>query len=690
MSNLPNGGEKVVIKTRGKAPVHHNNYPMPYNFAAPERFGECSPFMHFFGVPDDSKVLLRSVDTLESMSLSDPLLQEIRKNKDYYVCRRSAILPHTWDLIYNNPVKGDDINADLANSILHLKNFVSGGVTYGGLQRLFLYSVNESRLLIPDGDTSKVYPGLRWINVLTFLRTHVLLNGFFAKDSLFAAFQMPLSRLLGDSYDSVMQSILSSNWSFYHTLLQKISIYANQTTFTVRFIDYDGNDVLVRNYDFTDVSARLAFFYDFIENPLIEDFTGLTAANLVLAVSAAYNTVKANPYFTHFWTYDTSESNYVNSLIASGPNADLPINIAPVIAYQLAMFEYQTNDKIDYIYSAKLYRQLWESFAFSHNLQFEYNQYTLPYDGFSMITIASVIDDASFVIRPRHIEALDLLISLIYRKRSLKYADYFTGSRSTPIAVGDVNVDVSGGSASAIDITKSIQMQRFLNQVNRVGRKAKEYLRGVFNADYHTECDCPVKIGHTDETIYNVETQNTGAAQVSLDQSRTVNFKSHSSNFAFETSFDEASIVIGVSSYEIKRFYPYSFDPMARKIDRFDMFNPYMQYIGDQPIKKTELDAAYPDDNFSYTNRHMEYKTRISYFIGDFHDALRGWVFATQDLAVGQVIDPDFIRAHQNELDRYYVALTGTTPTTRYHFICKYTNLISANRNMVFNPQILG
>lgn len=235
-----------------------------------------------------------------------------------------------------------------------------------------------------------------------------------------------------------------------------------------------------------------------------------------------------------------------------------------------------------------------------------------------------------------------------------------------------------------------MQKQRFLNQVNRVGRKAKEYLRGIFNSDYHTECDCPVKIGHTDETIYNVETQNTGAGQLELDQSRTVNFKSHSSNFAFETSFDEASIVIGVSSYEIKRFYPYSFDPMARKVDRFDMFNPYMQYIGDQPIKKTELDASYADDNFAYTNRNMEYKTRISYFIGDFHDALRGWIFATQDLAVGQVIDPDFIRAHQNELDRYYVALTGTTPTTRYHFICKYTNILSANRNMVFNPQILG
>ena len=123
------------------------------------------------------------------------------------------------------------------------------------------------------------------------------------------------------------------------------------------------------------------------------------------------------------------------------------------------------------------------------------------------------------------------------------------------------------------------------------------------------------------------------------------------------------------------------------------MFNPFLQYIGDQPVQSVELNAENNvGDIWGYNSRHIEYKAgcAVDYCVGGFRNELSGWIFKQPDLAHGEFINPDFIRAHQNELDRYYVALTGTTPTKRYHFICKYNNYVSATRNMVKAPQILG
>ena len=48
---------------------------------------------------------------------------------------------------------------------------------------------------------------------------------------------------------------------------------------------------------------------------------------------------------------------FVFAPVLYSSSSDVPFNFGRVCAYQLAVAEYMTNDKVDHIYSAELYRQ---------------------------------------------------------------------------------------------------------------------------------------------------------------------------------------------------------------------------------------------------------------------------------------------------------------------------------------------
>lgn len=691
MSNTPNGGDKAVLEQgRTKVPSHHNRYPLGYRFANSERFAEINPFFKYRGTDGDKNVLLHSSSTVDSMSLNAPILQSIRKNLDFYQVDMRAILPRTYEYIKSLPEHGDDIDARKANCLICFRDDVGDPVLADGISKL---ACNVS----PSVDLTFVGCFQR------FMRFLAVWDSLFSPDSLFASFRMPLADFLDPRGGKTYIDMLNLLWEFYHDVWDgyvSASLSQGRTSALIQFLDSANDIIFTKSYDFASVSDRMQFYYDFLENPnytsVLQNAGGIFISDFTSALSSSLQKVKFSELNDYFDAADGSlvvlSTFFPETPTPTGvfQNMHKPINIESICAYQLSCAEFFTNDHVDYIFDAKLYRQLFESFLVDNTaISFNYNGLDLPYDGFSAV----VLDDISISLADS-LSSFNLFLSLITKKRSLRYKDYFTGSRTTPLAIGDNNIQVNNNVASVIDITQKIQLVRLRMAVQRVGRRAKDYINRVLGGDYRPDVTIPVKIGHIDTTIYNEETQNTAESQLALDNSRTAVLKNHTSKFGFETDCDVDSIIIGLSSYDIVRFYDRGFDPFALKVDRFDMFIPEMQYIGDQPISRAELNAGLDVDlPFAYTGRHMEYKTAVDFCSGAFRTSLAPWIFVQPSNGVvdssGTFLNPDFIRAHQNELDRYYVALTGTTPLERYHFICKYHNNVWSSRNMVVAPNIL-
>lgn len=684
MSNTPNGGDKAVLEQgRTHVPTHYNRYPLGYRFASSERFGEVNPFFKYRGVDGDKNVLLHSNSSVDSMTLNAPILQSIRKNLDFYQVDMHAILPRTYDYIKTLPERGDDINARDANCLICFRQ-EDGTPSLAYLLNSLVSTVYSSSDYNFDGFFQR------------FMRFLAAWDCLFSPDSLFSAFRMPLADFLDPRGGKTYVDFNNHLWDFYHTVWHYYleNAGADHNIVYVQFLDSENEPIYTKSYDVSLVSDRLQFYYDFVENPSYR----------VVSVGGFFNSVEFTVALddtlslTQFSDLDAYFKNddFLNDFFPVSPtpqgvysNVKVPINIESIIAYQLVCAEFFTNDHVDYIYDANSYRQLFEAYSITLGDTYSYNGLQLPFDGFSAIVLHNLFYSSS-----SNLSFYSLFLSLISRKRSLRYKDYFTGARTTPLAVGDNNVEVNNGVASVVDITQKIQLIRLRMAVQRVGRKAKDYVNRVLGGQYRTDPTVPVKIGHIDTTIYNEETQNTANDQLNLDNSRTAVLKNNTSRFGFETDCDVDSIILGLSSYDVVRFYDRGFDPFALKVDRFDMFIPEMQYIGDQPISRSEINAgAAVDIPFAYTGRNMEYKTSVDYCTGAFRTSLATWIFTQptgplQDSSL-LVLSPDFIRSHQNELDRYYVDLTGTTPLERYHFICKYHNFVHSTRNMVVAPNIL-
>lgn len=719
-TGAPLGGDPVNDPKDRKPKKSRSYFDLSYKFATTLRFGEISPFLYVPCVPD-SKKTVRSSHLLRSFSLESPLLQNLRIKKDFIAVPRRALLPRTWDLIYTNPTRGEDIDAGQANTIMPANELA---------QAISLYDfgyLDQNSQVITVPDANDVYSGVGVFQSVFMITLHrlVMVNSLFAKDSLFSTFRMPLSikgtTLNGVELDS--NKWLSEHWEYFHTLCDALGsldpvIRVVYRSGPVRFYRLGAGI----STDPRNMSDRMRLFYDYIDDPSISGiFTMANAvssagvANLNSAIGTVSNVISStvnNEMIAAFGNkYDPFVSSYGRK-----------VNWSPLIAYLLACVEFHSNDHVDDLYSVDLVRNMYDTYG--GTVTYSINGISGEYDAFSYAKLKQFMasnlprfwspGDNWFSFVSLNTHYLSALYALITRRRSLRFVDYFAGARPQPLAVykagslSDVEATVNNNKVSAIDITKSIQAQRFLNQINHVGRRAKDYLKGLFGIEPMDRTDVPVLLGTVTESIYGIETQNTADAQTQDKNSITTNFQSSANNFAFEFSSREESIVIGVCYFDIERFYDRGFSRFASEVDRYDMYNPYFQFIGDQPLYLREYDSTglqnVMDDTsvFGYTSRDQQRKTFTDYcngdFVGDVNQltdlqnvgTLRTWLFKQQYEISSPHISPDFIRANQTELDRYYIAHTGDNSADRYNFICLFTNHIDASEPMAFNPQILG
>lgn len=735
--------------TRGHIPRMYSTFDksLSYRLINTHRFGEYMPTFVMDGVPQD-KIRLNSVDRYDSLSLNAPFKGTIRKTKSTFMVPLMALLPFNWDLIYVQPSNGDDVPDD-ANCVI--VNFMQS------FNSLWSSAWSTLKSNIPNVVSGSAAPSaVEYGNFLTaVLRTLVLgeyvyshgclLNVLgYKTGSRFRATQ-PVSDAVLDgvsngfdfSYDALYDAVFSA--------ITDPRIFADGATLTL-YVPR-GNGGSAASYvipvgqgalrssssidsDLHQADIPLRFVLEtFRENPLsyvvVSGMTSSSVAwtsarsiiNYYLTASIALPSVSP--------IVETPGVGSNNDITALNPSA---LNLSRVLAYQMACWHFYSNSSIDFIYTAELFRSYISSFVAAQvtpfsgstlsnaNRLFTWNGRSLPYDWLSghilnfgffyenlssspvviNVVYSQLYATSSFVGLNR---SLSLFAAIFSYRKSLRYADYFVGSRPRPLAPINTDVSVNNNMVSVIDITRNIQAQRFANAVMRSRQKIEDYVKLTTGRapapDYHN----PFYLSDESQVIFGDDVQNTSTAQQTDANSRTANFASSPSPYVYTFHNDDnhPCVYLQIVSYDVRRAYSRTIERQFMHINRYDMFNPSFQFIGDQPVYAMELGyipaGQTPPSIFSYQTRDIEYKERYDQVSGGAVENLPGWFITDRDQAAfgGQnfVLNPDFIRSHSFEFDRYFLSLTGYSLGSYFHFIVDTQNNVSAKRQMAVDPQIL-
>lgn len=700
---------------------NHSNFKPNYSLYGSYQFGLNTPSFVMEVLADDRNSL-RSLHDVDTLSLKAPVMMPVKKSTDSFMVPLRAILPRTAELLITNPLRGDDVQADDVNcgiSSAMLKQFLDRNHTI--LQQLFAAQTIDSTWTLEKYLTT----------LLLCYRTDMMVTSVSALpkylgynfNRLYKYYYTELSTMLGDDvevdhfWERVMEGLFSSAFdagmqsdpsSYYFEVTMRCPVFRAAAS---------SDNISVGSWKNKVYRVHPAAYKNKFYNPArditLPDLLAMILSEPGLPVVTDISNCALN-------TIDITTSDFssavlgMSSLVLTSRTYDEEfVNLSRLAAYQLACAEFYTNDKVDDVYSASLYREnLWNliRFAVTTRHTFDYNGMQILFDAFSayMLNHAllnypsnlwtdltnfldSLQQGSTYFGDPYQLPVFLLVQNIFGFTRSLRYEDYFVGSRPNPLAVGNVNVNVQSGAISVIDVTKNIQVQRFLNQVNRTGRKFGEYVRGILGDTPLKDAHEPIFLAHIADTIGGEETDNTGDAQMSLGNSTTSKFRSNVERYQFVVESKEPSIIISIINYDIPRVYRNIMDRQNFHIDRFDMFNPFMQFVGDQPVYQDELDPQLvknSEHTFGYQLRYAEYKNRVDTCAGAFAvDALPGYAKIYDPKSDN--IDSDFIRSQVGELDEFYVSLTGLTPAFRPNFIIRVDNSVSSTRPMVFAPSIL-
>lgn len=687
-STQPTNSRNVDNKTYRQ---ESNQFDLSYDHFTTASYGMLTP--HFaMNVVEGDVVPLNSKHKVLTHTLKSPLFSGVNMHKDYFLVPNRAILPRNWEIIYKNPVQGDDVPED-ANC------FVESRVLVSNLMHPILHNID---MLSPD------LSALQFTNISRYF---ILLELFFSYGSLLSRVGYNLAPLFRwYRLDSTGSRILDGdNLSFDQFIEQ-------------RFIPW-----------FTAVNPQLIVN----GHSYILDSGDYSAENLTSPKVSIHRFLELMRQYPDFELkyYNGADlpnlrdlfygSDFVDNLV---PNLDLvfdvdvydaenTINFDRVIAYHLAYAQFYTNDHVDFDYTADMYRSSMETLTGlilnnpyggdpmpsdgSYGVSFfEYNGSLRQYDVFSSHNLTKVVSNLNTLSPDTYLWTTENHLAywqnLLGLEHSLRYGDYYSGSRVNVLAVGEASAAVIDNSVSAIDQTRSILMQRFLHAVNRGRNTFNGYIQMLSGKTPTVDATVPRYLAHTTSGLGGMEVENTGENQGNI----VTLLRGRDEQYSFTCEVDEPGIILGITSFSVKRLYSRSLDRFALKKDRFDMFNKFFQYDGDQSIYLVEKDASFlntnkGDLNFSYTGRHMEYKQRVSIATGGAVEFLPAYAFVTdnaeaqQNVAEDTNLTPEFIRASSTEFNRFYASLANYSLAGFFHFIIYYNNECNASRQMALNPSIL-
>ena len=668
----------------GKTPRSQSTFAESYSRFQTERFAENAPFFVMEAVKED-RLPLVSNHEVQTYTLKSPILQSLAKKKDYFVVPMECILPINWGKFYTEPNIGQDVPDDCG---LGVENF------WSKMSSLFITSLGALSTKFADTSLTDAQKLDALFHFLIFfepiyscgsLMTTLGISGhnwFRCLDQTIPSAEVSLT------YDEVFDKFISK-------IMDRISFSVGQ-----------GLYFILNSQSFRICTDPKTFETSSVQDVTMREALELMRDDLSFTIGNFDGTIG---------TLITDLSTILSDLYFPLPSSDAPLNLGRLWAYQLVNAHFYSNDHIDFVFSADLFRsyilQLVTGTAGTQTYvpKFTVNGLDYLYDALSAYNFNRVIGNFSSsdgifartntTAYPTLSEMHAYFVALFSFKRSLRFQDYFTGSRAYPLA-GNQNptVPVSGSAVAVLEMSKASMFTKFLQAVNRSGRKIGNYLQELFPGkkvayDFHN----PMYLSHYSDLVGAQETENTGAAQVATNRpiAVTSRLRATASQKAFVFEPDRDCIVIGISYYDLPRVYSRATEGQNFFVDRFDIFNPFLQYIGDEPISEAEIGTDTPDLSkpFSYTNRNMCYKQRFNQASGGFcvpSTQLDNWIFPADTLRrrFFHNISPSFIRSFNAELDRFYQSLTGYSLGTYFHFIVRYDNRMDASRPMTYAPTI--
>lgn len=638
-NDRPNGATqpaKAVNDTQVFVNRNRNTFDLSYFNYKTQRFGQYEPFFVMEGVPGDN-IPLHSSHNVRSLPMKSPFLSSLTLSKDYFMVPMQAILPNTWEMIYANPASGDDVPDD-ANCLFNL------------------FSV--ARLANITNEEWATYPNVTQLKIIMLL------------ESVFSAGSLPAQ--LGYTMQNTGH-LSTTSFDFYFNQCMD-AVYSQSPTLVFALPDASAAYLSAPK-------VPKGVFVDFLRS----NYIYLTEVTSQITVPSMKDWYTGNETLFAAW-------------------AAQEFNISRILAYQICCKQFYVNTKIDPIYNAQLYRDnfffLLKKFTdgfLSPVLSYESfsrNGVSVPYDFFSKHYLQKLSTSTS--ITDTYINNLaDIYYYLFSFNRVLKFGDYFTASRTQPLGSdvnNQMNAPVVGNEVAAIDMSKSIVLQRFLNNVVKLGNDFGEYLRGIFGREPSPDYHFPKFISHQEFDVSGFEVAN--STDKGLGNMIT-NLKSGDDKYAFEVSVDMPCIILGISNFNCPRLYGNARPRFLFHKDRFDMFNPMLQYIGDQPVSRGELNTDGTNaETFGYNSRNAEYKQNFSIASGGFIYNLPSWTFITDfgpdyDAVPSSHQGSEFLRVYPFEFDRFFATLSGLSLSQAFHFIVVYNNKVMASRPMAVNPTIL-
>ena len=638
-----------------------NDFTMSYQNLLTARYGEITPFFVFDAIGRD-RVNLSSSHEVRTTTLQSPMMSSLRMRKTYASMPYSGILPNTWQYIFTNPKKGDDVPDDVFPML--------------NIDTLVTYLVNEfTDLKAPFNLDKDLFH--RFLLFYTVFSSGGLLN--YLGCHINPSNTIPIS-----TFESYVDSLISELGS--SPLVGKsISFRLGNNNSIVNGSDKRQSLTFTKN-----LADNRRIFYAMIQHP---DYVSNQTADIPADSLPSWKSIVA----------------FLNSITKQQTNFSEKINVSRLVAYQQICAQYYTNDNVDSLYSAELFMSNQKSLCYlaydktasTTPKFFRYNGVPVYYDVFSSHFLDVINESLESPIMPGLHDseatytagdfAFLFYMNLFTFRESLKYADYFMAGRTRPLAVGDVEIKVNskpgpGMSVSAIDVNHSLWIQRFLNAVNRTASNIIEYTKSIFGYDVPKDYHTPNFILTNSEFISGVETTNTASEQGDV----TLNIKSQNSRYEFDVFIDNPCIIFGLCSFEFTPCYDKGISRFFFHKDRFDMFNPYLQHIGDQEIYISEYDSESTGEGnvpFAYAERYAEYKHRVNEAHGGFSYNLPSWSFIT---SYGKSpINSDIVRCHPYEMDKYYKELSYSGLAGYYHFIISFMNNCDTLRAMNKYPDLL-
>lgn len=686
---------KAVNNTDTHVRLSHNTFDNSYFNFKTQRYGLLEPFFWKDCVAGDNEPFSNS-HNVRSLPFASPILSPMKLNKDYFMVPKYAIQPHTWDYIFKNPNQGDDVPSDSQNLFPLVVNVDMSNGSAATASIFDLLALVVERFA---ADEASDYDFLRLL----------VLEPFFSSGGLLYNLGFKFNPVFIGGSDS--SQVISFDEYF------DIVFRAVDVSFSIEFDDPDSVSGSRSVFFTTNYSSSP---YD--DSVVVDKFTALSLLRTYFGSIVSFSVDSDSSFIFDYYLSSVPDYSVSSEVSVSSIDPLDCLRLDTVIAYQYACAQYYVNPRVDFLYNAQLYRDNYlQLVRTARNIissdilsiaSFNLNGIPVLYDYFSLhyhwyafssfahafyrLDLVDRLDSSSAV---RNFQELcNPVMYLFSYREQLRFGNYFTDSRTQALGYGQPGSDTvvvnDDQSISVTDLSQKLVLERFRSAVAHLDGSAEDYLQSMFHEQLPPDYHYPKFIAHSEFAINGSEVSNT----TSDNQGNIVtNLKSGDDTAEFNVVVNVPSVLIGISYVSIPETYCQLKERQYFHGDRYDMFQPMLQYFGDQEIYNREVSDEIPNpaDAYGYVSRNGEYKQRVSQVSGGFLTRLRSWIFtvdlpsfagesAMPRLAFTQ--SPLAIRAHDYEFNRFLSAQTGFSLGTGFHFIIQYNNKNVDNRPMDVNP----